>query len=203
MITAPGLPAINIKPPPSDKIIIALFGILLGWMLSSQCSRKGGPVEIKRDTVQVIEEMYDTLFIKDTVYVELERVKEVLVEVAQPAPELDSLLPDLAMVRTYHHSYTGRYALVDVRSEVFGRMLNQEATFSNLTPSVLKTTTITNNITERIPQRGLFVGAYLGTGVMVGASYLTRPGWQFHYNYAPGISATGGNHYIGVSKRIF
>ena len=187
-----------------SNLIPFSMGIILTVFIFSLTGRFAGCRSSGHsDTVTVTTIKYDTIP-ADTIFVPAKGKAVTLVN------ERDTLVYDtmkvfigLNKIRTYDRIFTDRWAEIKTRTTVHGYLLDSKVTYANLKPAILKTVILDRTVTNRIPQRGIFITAYVGlSDLKFQAQYLNRKGWVYGYQYSPINQTPQDRHMIGIGRRI-
>ena len=174
-------------------IVLAVALLFAGLFAFDRCN----PPQVGDiDTVYVETVKYDTIVRVDTVFEKVTRT----IYYRQTLPKPDTLKEqyDTTKVTRYYQRYQTNGYLIDVTSWVVGGLVKQEVKAAK-TSEIVRTVTRTERI--RIPQRGIFLGIQVGTGVGVNIDYLNRKGWQIGVGYS---NVKGNDFYhLNIRKKIF
>lgn len=133
-------------------IIILVLSLMLNFSLITK--KKPEVVIPQKEIVRILVPGKDSIIIKrDTVKIKYPVVTEIKEEVLDTL-EIDEFLQE----RKYIENYTDNNLSIDVTSNVYGYLANQEITYS-IFPKEIETEVENKIIVKTITQPGLFLGA--------------------------------------------
>jgi hypothetical protein len=137
----------------------------------------------------------DTVFVEftDTLYLTKSEIKQEIIR--------DTVIIDYKpQIRAFRTSKPFLYGNTYVTGEVLGEVLNMSISNDFKIPSVTNTISRTENITNTIAPKGLFLGAGVTNQLkpLAKIDYLNK---DFIFTY--GYTFENQSHFIGVSKKLF
>jgi hypothetical protein len=177
-------------------LIFLGVGIWIGFALS-ECNRTPCP-EVKESVTRTI----DTTFQEKPVITKSYKptaVKVIPADTSKPADLKGSA------VYIYQDSLIDSNLSLFITDTTAGEILGRGISYKLKVPLQIKETITTTKVLQvPVPQRGLFIGAEIGTNFTVfriapEVEYITKNGYGYSYNY----DLLNKTHSFGLKKRIF